>query len=290
MQMKSSVSAAKSQPDSSAKSLSNVLNESEHAQGLMQECAEDLFSVNETLKQELSGGDHMPAVEDALEKSEAAESKAQEASAKLSIVNRALVGEVKERHVLQTQLLVVTEQEEVARHAAFHDPLTKLPNRALFNDRLELGLALTRRHGWSLAVMFVDLDNFKAINDSYGHGTGDEVLRTIGERLNRNVRGGDTISRYGGDEFLYLLLEIQNERDISVLAEKIITLIQMPCQIRENDTTCAPAVSASVGIAIFPRDGKTASELIRSADMAMYEAKRDSSGYAFATRTSRQES
>jgi diguanylate cyclase (GGDEF)-like protein len=282
MRKKTSASAVKVQPDSSAKSLSMVLDASEHAQGLMQECAEDLGSVNEALKQELSGRDHMPAVEGALEKSEAAESKAQEASAKLSIVNRALVGEVKERHVLQTQLLVVTEQEEVARHAAFHDPLTKLPNRTLFNDRLELGLALTRRHGWSLAVMFVDLDNFKAINDSYGHETGDEVLRTIGGRLSRNVRGGDTISRYGGDEFLYLLLEIQNERDISMLAEKIITLIQMPCPIRENDMTCAPAVSASVGIAIFPRDGETASELIRNADKAMYEAKRDRSGYAFA--------
>ena len=281
MRKKTSASAVKFQPDSSAKSLSMVLDASEHAQGLMQECAEDLGSVNETLKQELSGRDHMPAVEGALEKSETAESKAQEASAKLSIVNRALVGEVEERHVLQKQLLMVTEQEEVARHAAFHDPLTKLPNRALFNDRLELGLALTRRHSWSLAVMFVDLDNFKAINDSYGHGIGDEVLRTIGERLNRNVRGGDTISRYGGDEFLYLLLEIQNERDISVLAEKIITLIQMPCQIRENDMTCAPAVSASVGIAIFPRDGETASALIRNADKAMYEAKRDRSGYAF---------
>lgn len=264
-----------------AKSLTKALGESERAKGLVEECAEELSSVKEDLKQELAEGDPSAVVENALEKSEAAESKAQDASEKLSIVNRALEDEVKERQVLEKRLATATEQEEAARHAAFHDPLTGLPNRALFNDRLEHGLAQAQRHGWGLAVMFVDLDNFKTINDSYGHGAGDGVLRTIGERLKESTRGGDTVSRYGGDEFLFLLMEIQDKQPISLIAEKVMNAIQTPCDVNARDIT-TQKVSASIGISIFPKDGTTADDLVKSADKAMYQAKRNNTGYAFA--------
>jgi diguanylate cyclase len=224
----------------------------------------------------------LPGVEDALEKSEAAESKAQEASEKLSSVNRALEDEVKQRHVLEKRLATATEQGEAARHAAFHDPLTGLSNRALFNDRLEHGLVQAQRHGWGLAVLFIDLDNFKTVNDSLGHGAGDDVLRTIGARLKENARGADTVCRYGGDEFLCLLLEIEDEHDISVIAEKIIKSIHKPCELNARPVVFAPKITASVGISIFPKDGATATDLINGADKAMYLAKRNNTGYAFA--------
>jgi diguanylate cyclase len=263
------------------KSLTKVLGESEHARGLVEECAEGLSSVKEALKQELADGDSLPGVEDALEKSEAAESKAQQASEKLSSVNRALEAEVKERHVLEKRLAQVTEQGEAARHDALHDPLTGLANRALFNDRLVHGLVQAQRHGWGLAVLFIDLDNFKSVNDSFGHSAGDDVLRTIGARLKENARGGDTVSRYGGDEFLCLLLDVEDEHDISVIAEKIITSIRTPVQFNAQ-AALNSVVTASVGVSIFPRDGATASDLINSADHAMYLAKRNGTGWAFA--------
>jgi diguanylate cyclase (GGDEF)-like protein len=260
------------------KSLTKVLGQSEHVKDLVEECADALSSVNMLLKQELMDSNQAPVLEKALEKSEAIENKVQEASEELSIVNLALEYEVKERQILEHELAAAIKQEEAARHAAFHDPLTGLPNRVLFNDRLEHGLAQAKRHDWTLAVMFVDLDDFKNINDSYGHDVGDDVLQTIAGRLKENTRGDDTVSRHGGDEFLYLLMEIRNEQDITLVAEKIIKTIQSPCDISVRDLIIKP----SIGISIFPKDGITADTLIKSADQAMYRAKRDKSGYAFA--------
>jgi diguanylate cyclase (GGDEF)-like protein len=266
----------------STKSLTKVLDQSEHVKDLVEECAEELSSINTVLKQEFVDRDPLPEVENALEKSETVESKVQEAAEELSVVNLALEDEVRERQMLEHQLAAVREQEEAARHAAFHDPLTGLPNRVLFNDRLEHGLTQAKRHGWILAVMFVDLDDFKSINDSYGHDVGDSVLQTISQRLKENTRADDTVSRHGGDEFLYLLMEIRDERDIMLIAEKIITAIQEPCDIRIRDLVISPSISPSIGISIFPKDGTTADALIKSSDKAMYRAKRTRSGYAFA--------
>ena len=148
------------------KTLSNVLMQSEHVKTLVKESAEELSSVNEGIKEELTNHGPMPGVEDALEKSEAVESKVQEASDGLSVVNLALKDEVMERNLLEGKLAAVTEQGRLDRHAALHDLLTGLPNRALFYDRLEYGFRQARRHGWRLAVMFVDLDDFKVINDT----------------------------------------------------------------------------------------------------------------------------
>src|SRR3984893_16065724 len=184
------------------KSLSNVLVKSEHVKTLVKECAEELSSVNAGLKQELVNQGSLPVVENVLEKSEAVEDKVQEASEELSVVNLELKDEIKERHVLEGKLAAVTEQAEVDRHAAFHDVLTGLPNRALFYDRLEHGFEQAKRHGWALVVMFFDVDDYKIVNDTYGHFAGDKVLQGIAGRLKKNTRGEDTVSRYGGDEFV----------------------------------------------------------------------------------------
>jgi diguanylate cyclase (GGDEF)-like protein len=164
------------------------------------------------------------------------------------------------------------------------DPLTGLPNRALFNDRLERGLVQAQQHGWRLALMFVDLDDFKTINDTFGHGAGDSVLQTMGERLKANTRDGDTVSRYGGDEFLYLLMQIRDEQDISLIAEKVIKSIQMPCNVNVGDVVFTPKITASVGISIFPSDGTTAETLLKSAENAMNYAKRNNTGCSFFNR------
>jgi len=260
-----------------AESLTKVLGQSEHVKDLVDECAEELSSVNAALKQELVDRDSPPGVENALERNEAVEDKVQEASEELSVVNRGLEDEITER-----QLAASPEEEEAARHVAFDDPLTGLPNRALFHDRLEHGLAQAKRHGRALAVMFLDLDDFKSINDSYGHDLGDSVLQTIAGRLKANVRGGDTISRYGGDEFLYLLMEAPNEQDIASVAEKIIAAIQAPCDVSVGNLSISLSINASIGISMFPKDGTTAAALIKSADKAMYQAKRAKFSYSFA--------
>ena len=261
-----------------AKSLTDVLGQSKLAKGMVEEAAAELSSVNTVLKQELEDGARLSGVENVLEKNEAVESKVQEAVEKLTVVNQALADEVKERHALELQLAALTEQEEAARHASLHDPLTGLPNRALFDDRLEHGLAQARRHGWTMAVMFLDLDDFKKINDSYGHDVGDAVLQTIATRLQENLRGEDTVCRHGGDEFLYLLMEIGSEQDATQIVKKIMQAIQAPCELSVGKLTINP----SIGIAIFPKDGTSAEALVKSADTAMYQAKQTKSGYSFA--------
>ena len=223
----------------------------------------------------------MPGVESALEKSEAVESKVQEASDGLSVVNLALKDEVKERNVLEGELAAVKEQGQVDRHAALHDLLTGLPIRALFYDRLEHGFQQAKRHDWKLAVMFVDLDDFKGINDTYGHDAGDSILQSTARRLTEGTRGNDTVSRHGGDEFLILINEVRDEANISLVAQSILNKIQIPCDIRTHDRTVSRSIKASIGISVFPKDGTTADILIKNADKAMYIAKRDKSGYSF---------
>ena len=238
-----------------AKSLTEVLGQSEHAKDLVDECAEELSSVNVALKQELVYQDTLPGVENALAKNEAIEAKVQEASEELSVVNQGLEDEVAERHVLECRLAAATEEEKTVRHAGLHDPLTGLPNRTLFDDRLKHGLAQAKRHGWALAVMFVDLDDFKNINDSYGHDIGDVVLQTIGGRLKENVRGDDTISRYGGDEFLYLLMAVRNEQDIMLIAEKIIKAIRAPCDVNVRGLSISLRACAQITCALLIATG-----------------------------------
>lgn len=266
----------------SAKSLTQVLGQSERVKDIVEECADDLSSVNAGLKRELQDGDVSPGVENALEKSEAVETKVQDASEALSLVNRALEYEVNERHALDAQLATVTRQGDAARYASLHDPLTGLPNRALFNDRLEHGLAVANRHGLHFAVMFLDLDDFKTINDTYGHDVGDLVLQMIGGRLKETTRDDDTVCRFGGDEFLFVLMNTESEQDIAIVADKIIKAVQVPCDIRVRDIRISLRINSSLGVSVFPNDGTTSEALLDAADKAMYRAKRSKRGYSFA--------
>ncbi len=175
------------------------------------------------------------------------------------------------------QFAAAVEQEEGSRHAALHDHLTGLPNRMLFKDRLEHGIAHAKWQGWILAVMFVDLDNFKGINDTYGHQAGDAVLQTVATRLAHNTRSDDTVSRYGGDEFLCVLTPLHEPDDIAIIAAKILKAIQAPCDVRVGDMIVNPTIEASIGISVFPKDGASAAALIAHADDAMYRAKENKS-------------
>ena len=249
-------------------SLARVLEQSEHVKQLMEQSAEELASANEVLKRELAHRNRPPLLEDALVKSEAAESKVQEASAELSAVNRALEGEIWYRHS--------------ERRGSFHDTLTGLPNRALFNDRLGHGLAQAKRHDWLLAVMLLDLDRFKLVNGEHGREAGDCVLRTVAQRLKAGARGDDTVSRLGGDEFLYLLMELRSETDIANVAKKIIRTIQEPMTIRATGVDTSLSIKPSIGIALYPRNGTTVDTLVIGADLAMHQAKQAKTGFAFA--------
>ncbi len=159
---------------------------------------------------------------------------------------------------------------EAARHLATHDPLTGIANRLLLDDRLEHAVANARRSGETIAVLMLDLDRFKTLNDSFGHATGDEVLRCVAQRLAKQVRQSDTIARLGGDEFALVLTHLQRETDAARVARKLLDSLSQPISISgERFQT-----GASIGIATHPRDGSDAGELLRSADLAMYEAKR----------------
>ena len=168
----------------------------------------------------------------------------------------------------------VTEQSkarEVLENLAFHDPLTGLANRALFEDRLDLAMSAARRHGELLGVAYLDLDDFKDVNDSYGHLMGDQVLIALGQRLEGSVRGEDTVARLGGDEFAAIFPRAASETDLRQLADKLLVRIQEPVVIGSARFD----IVASAGLAAFRPDDDARSLLMR-ADIEMYEAKRTS--------------
>lgn len=153
--------------------------------------------------------------------------------------------------------------------ASQRDALTDTPNRALMLDRLDIAITAARRHGTRIAVFFLDIDQFKEINDTRGHAVGDEVLQLVARRLESVVRDSDTVSRHSGDEFLVLLSEVSQAADAAAIAEKMLSAVAEPGQVR-NDVL---RLSASLGIALYPRDGEDAPTLIRRADQAMYRCK-----------------
>jgi diguanylate cyclase (GGDEF)-like protein/PAS domain S-box-containing protein len=163
---------------------------------------------------------------------------------------------------------------------ALYDPLTKLPNRALFEDRLEQVIALARRNHEGFALLFVDLDGFKQVNDALGHVLGDQVLQETARRLAALFRDSDTVARFGGDEFVAILTSAGDQRGVTRLATKVIESLRIPVHAGEDTVV----VSASVGISVFPRDGEEASALLFQADSAMYEAKKSGKNhYHFAS-------
>jgi diguanylate cyclase (GGDEF)-like protein/PAS domain S-box-containing protein len=154
-------------------------------------------------------------------------------------------------------------------HMAAHDVLTGLPNRMLLNDRVRHAIALAQRHNKPVAMLFLDLDGFKHINDSLGHSVGDKLLKSIATRLLACVRDGDTVSRQGGDEFVVLLSEIEESEDAAVMAKRLLQAVAMAHPIDGHDLH----VTTSIGVSIYPEDGRDAETLIKNADTAMYQAK-----------------
>ncbi|HYD62287.1 MAG TPA: EAL domain-containing protein [Noviherbaspirillum sp.] len=171
----------------------------------------------------------------------------------------------------------ITERKEMEAyilHQSFHDALTGLPNRLLLEDRMKQATAhLGRRHA-PVAVLFIDLDRFKDVNDTLGHAAGDRLLQEVAERLGCCVREGDTVARLSGDEFVVLLAGLSDVRDAGLVAGKIVSTVAEPCQIGGKELRVSP----SIGIAIFPDDGQNIDELLRNADTAMYHAKQEGRG------------
>ena len=172
--------------------------------------------------------------------------------------------EAERRHLVRERELFA----EISRLAQ-HDPLTGLPNRALLYDRLASAIAAARRHGHFLAVLFLDLDRFKHVNDSLGHPTGDRLLESVAGRVTASVRSTDTVSRDGGDEFVILLSEVQHREHVASAARKIVGAVTGSHRAGKHDLH----VTASIGIAVYPDDGADADTLIKNADIAMYHAK-----------------
>jgi len=161
------------------------------------------------------------------------------------------------------------EREERVRHLAHHDALTDLPNRVLLNDRITQAIALAQRTGAHVAVMFLDLDRFKTVNDSLGHSIGDKLLQVVASRLRGCVRGSDTVSRLGGDEFVILVPDLETPASAGTMAGKVLEAVALPCSIDGHELALTP----SIGISIYPGDGDDVDALLRNADAAMYHAK-----------------
>ncbi|RYF05146.1 MAG: diguanylate cyclase, partial [Oxalobacteraceae bacterium] len=168
--------------------------------------------------------------------------------------------------------------EEVISYQAYHDILTDLPNRILFKDRLGLAVIQAKRKQTELAVMFIDLDRFKLVNDTLGHVKGDELLQQVAGRLKECLRKGDTLARQGGDEFTIVLPELRDRDDARQVADKFLDCLHLPFDLDGHEVH----ISASIGIAIYPGHGESIDELLRHADIAMYQVKgQGKNGHAF---------
>lgn len=180
----------------------------------------------------------------------------------------------------RTELAGTRVGEQQARYLALHDSLTSLPNRRFFLDRLDQVLMQVQPESPAFAVLCLDLDDFKPVNDGHGHVAGDRVLRIIAARLAGAVRAGDIISRVGGDEFACLALDLHTRVSLGRLARKLAGVVCAPVKVGGFTIVVRP----SIGIATYPSDGATAKELLQSADNAMYHAKRHKTDFAFADR------
>jgi two-component system, cell cycle response regulator len=238
----------------------------------------DGFEVMEGLKADKSE-DYLPVI--ALTAQPAHKRRALQAGARDFISKPFDLVDVTTRihNMLEVRLLYkkLENYNRVLEQRTLHDITTGLPNRNLFNDRLTHAIALAKRHTWTLAVMFLDLDRFKCINDAYGHAVGDEVLKGVGKRLLQRARDEDTVCRNGGDEFLYLMMDPRGSGNIERIAEALLEAIGQPIDLGDLQ----PVINASLGIAIYPDDGTSEEELIKNADTAMYRAKKAGVGCIF---------
>jgi diguanylate cyclase (GGDEF)-like protein len=170
---------------------------------------------------------------------------------------------------LNKQLKLRAEAEEQLKHLAYHDMLTGLVNRAYLEQRIEDSIKISQRQKEKMALVYMDLNNFKDINDTMGHDVGDYVLQILSSRLVRKIRGNDTVGRLGGDEFVIIITGIQNNDDIKIILDKITNILEEKISFMGHDFI----LSASIGVSIYPDDGSSAIELMKKADIAMYSEK-----------------
>jgi diguanylate cyclase (GGDEF)-like protein len=289
--MKSRLPALKKNVPARKASLKRVLNKNRKIRKNVKHAGQELTSINEVLNQGLRVNTHVQTIKEAIALNEDVEHEVAGAADDLHQVNIELAREVDERIVIESELAdaktdladaktdldkardelsISRANEEESRKITFQDALTGLPNRLLLEEHLDQGLSQAKRHGWGLAVLFIDLDEFKSINDSHGHDLGDMVLRMVADRLQSLVRDEDTVSRWGGDEFMCLLPGVKRAADVARLAEKMAKRIGAACELNG----IVLSVRASIGIAIYPADGETADILVKNADTAMFRAKR----------------
>ena len=272
-------------------SLEQALEQSREAKVKVEDVAEELASANRTVRRRIATGATMVPAGLALQKGLDVEAKAHDAADGLEGVTDALAQGVDDLRQVEASLararqdLASTEaalaaaraEERAATHRAFHDAATGLPNRSLFDDRVAHGISMAERHGWTLAVMFFDLDGFKQVNDTHGHAAGDAVLKVVATRLSQAARDEDTVCRNGGDEFLVLLVDPQGRENLERIARAMRLDIARPIDIEGLPIV----VGSSIGIAVYPDDGQTVEQLVRHADAALYQAKRQGSGHVF---------
>ena len=178
---------------------------------------------------------------------------------------------ITEQETLRADLDAAHRTKEELRDLAYHDDLTGLPNRGLLYDRLGLAITQSHRQSSHLALLFLDLDDFKAVNDSFGHGSGDRLLVELAARVRSSVRAGDTVARLGGDEFVVLLDSVTGPEDAARVAVKVLDALRAPFRLDGHEV----AIAASVGVSVYPRDGTSPEALVRSADAAMYRDKHE---------------
>jgi len=179
--------------------------------------------------------------------------------------------------IAKRQHELLAAQEVRIRHIAYHDALTGVPNRAHFEIIAKQKIKEMKRQHKMFAILILDLDLFKNVNDSFGHHAGDHLLKKVAERIQSGLRESDMFARLGGDEFIILLNDINSAHDCERVAEKVIQQITQPYNIFGHEVK----ISASIGIAVFPKNGRNLSELLRKADIAMYEAKKSGKGQRF---------
>ena len=263
--------------------LDAALDQSNDVKAEVEACAEDLGSANDLAKAQIAdGATTLPAAQ-ALRDGLAVELRVQGCADDLQQVTDNLAHGVEEVKAVEQALdrsraaLAESEAalaasrnaERIASQLAMQDQKTGLPNRTLFDDRLAQAIASAERHGWMLAVMFLDLDRFKLVNDTYGHAAGDSVLTVVAERLIRHVRDEDTVCRNGGDEFLYLLIDPKGRESVARIAGLVRKVIESPIDVGAMQF----AITPSIGIALYPDHGTDGQTLIAHADAAMYRAK-----------------
>jgi two-component system cell cycle response regulator len=236
----------------------------------------DGFEVMDGLKGDKSE-DYLPVI--ALTAQPAHKRRALEAGARDFISKPFELVDVTTRihNMLEVRLLYkkLENYNKVLEQRTLHDITTGLPNRNLFNDRLTHAIALAKRHAWTLAVMFLDLDRFKCINDAHGHAVGDEVLKAVAKRLLQHARDEDTVCRNGGDEFLYLMMDPRGSENVERIAGVLLKTIAQPIELGDLQVV----INASIGV--YSGDGTSEDELIRNADTAMYRAKKAGVGCIF---------